>query len=73
MPDRCPRCNRKMDRIAIWAPVKIGDDDPVHVCMTCFKEAKHIDKVFAEACARAKRKWLHDTSVKGTAIVVGTA
>ena len=73
MKDRCPRCKRGMDNIAMWGPVKIGDADPVHVCLACFEEAEYIDKVFAEACTRAKRKWLHDTSVKGTAIVVGAA
>lgn len=62
MPDRCPRCNRKMDDIAMWRPVNIGDDDPIHVCMDCAKEADLIDKRFAEACAKAKKIWLGDVA-----------
>ena len=69
MKDRCPRCNEKVDDIAMWGPVKIGDDDPVHVCLTCHKEAGQIDKAYAEACDRAKRIWLGDINFETSTIL----
>lgn len=73
MPDRCPRCNRKMEAMSAWWPVKIDKEKTVHVCWSCHKEAEHIDKVFADTCARVKRKWYQDIKVKGTTIVVDDA
>jgi len=64
MPDRCPRCNRKMDNIAMWWPVNTGNDDPIHVCGECAKEAEQIDKAYAEECTKAKRIWLGDVNIK---------
>ena len=57
-----------MDNIAVWLPVTIGNDDPIHVCMNCFKEAGLISKAYAEACAQAKRIWLGDINVTVEAV-----
>lgn len=64
MPDKCPRCGRKMDNIAMWWPVNIGEDEPIHVCKDCAKEAEYIDEAYADACARAKRKWYLTPSIE---------
>lgn len=64
MPDRCPRCNKYMNTINMWYSVNIGNGTTVHVCADCFQEAKQIDQAYSEACARAKRKWLSNTSIK---------
>ncbi len=68
MPARCPRCKREMDSIAAWWSVKIDDDETIHVCGSCHEEATHIDKVFAEACTRAKRIWYSDVKIERISI-----
>lgn len=68
MPDRCPRCNRKMTDLAIWRPVDLGSGDTSHVCIACAEEAELIDKAYSEACAHAKRIWIKDTSITITTI-----
>ena len=67
MPNRCPRCNRKMEDIAAWWPVKL-DNVTVHVCSSCYKEASQIDKAFADACAKAKRVWFDNAKVESVSI-----
>lgn len=68
MPDRCPRCDRAMEAIAAWWPVKIDKEKTVHVCGYCHREADQIDTAFAEACARAKRIWHSNAKIESVSI-----
>lgn len=71
MPGRCPRCNEEMLGLTTWHAVYITADSLIHLCGKCAEKAGEIDEAYRKACIRAKRKWLHNTSIDIATLLPG--